>query len=57
MRTIDIHAHTTPAAFVSAFEKGEGWHGSHGHLGGEVEGVECQLQLRVEEDNSFSSLS
>jgi aminocarboxymuconate-semialdehyde decarboxylase len=27
MRSIDIHAHITPAGFVAAFEKGEGWHG------------------------------
>ncbi len=27
MRSIDIHAHTTPATFVDAFAKGEIWHG------------------------------
>ena len=27
MRTIDIHAHITPAGFVEAFRKGENWHG------------------------------
>ena len=27
MRTIDIHAHITPAGFVEAFRKGETWHG------------------------------
>ena len=27
MRTIDIHAHITPAAFVTAFAKGEEWYG------------------------------
>ncbi len=27
MRSIDIHAHITPTAFVNAFEKGEDWHG------------------------------
>ena len=27
MRTIDIHAHITPAGFVEAFHRGENWHG------------------------------
>ena len=27
MRTIDIHAHISPADFVEAFRKGESWHG------------------------------
>ena len=27
MRTIDIHAHITPASFVEAFRNGEPWHG------------------------------
>ena len=27
MRTIDIHAHITPAGFVEASKKGESWHG------------------------------
>ena len=27
MRTIDIHAHISPAGFVEAFRKGENWHG------------------------------
>ena len=27
MRSIDIHAHITPAAFVAAFENGEEWYG------------------------------
>ena len=27
MRTIDIHAHISPAGFIEAFRKGEDWHG------------------------------
>ena len=27
MRTIDIHAHISPAGFIEAFKKGEDWHG------------------------------
>ncbi len=27
MRTIDIHAHITPAGFVEASQKGESWYG------------------------------
>ena len=27
MRSIDIHAHISPAAFISAMEEGEDWHG------------------------------
>ncbi|MCI0439833.1 MAG: amidohydrolase family protein, partial [Chloroflexi bacterium] len=31
MRTIDIHAHISPEAFVRAMDAGEDWHGITGH--------------------------
>ena len=31
MRSIDIHAHISPAAFISAMEDGEDWHGITSH--------------------------